>query len=166
MPIYEFYCADCHTVFNFYSKRVNVEKRPQCPKCGRSDLERQVSLFAISKGRTEKGDESMPDIDEAQMERAMAALAGEADGIDENDPRQAARLMRKLYDATGLNIGSGMEEMISRLEAGEDPDKVEEGMGDILEEEDPFAGKPKQGFIKDFRKRFLPPAVDEKLYEL
>ena len=35
MPIYEFYCASCHTVFNFLSKRINTDGTPACPKCGR-----------------------------------------------------------------------------------------------------------------------------------
>jgi putative FmdB family regulatory protein len=164
MPIYEFYCPDCHTVFNFFSRRINTERRPDCPKCRRPELDRQVSMFAISKNRPESSDDSMPDIDEDKMERAMEALAGEAEGIDEEDPRQAARLMRKLFDATGMNMGSGMEEAIRRMEAGEDPEAIEEQMGDLLEGEDPFAGAAmkKLGIGKKLR----PPAHDETLYEL
>ena len=67
----------------------------------------------------------MPDMDESRMERAMQALASETEGLDENDPRQAARMMRKLSEAMGTHLGSGMEEVISRMEAGEDPDQIE-----------------------------------------
>lgn len=162
MPIYEFYCATCHTVFNFLSRAVNTEKQPDCPKCGRERLDRQVSLFAISKGRKEEDGDLPGDLDEAKMERAMEALAGEFEGIDEEDPRQAARLMRKLYDATGMKLGAGIEEAIRRMEAGEDPDKVEQEMGDVLESEDPFSA----GGVKGLRKKFFPPAHDETLYEL
>jgi putative FmdB family regulatory protein len=165
MPIYEFYCADCHTIFNFFSRRINTETIPACPKCGRSELERQMSVFAVSKGRKEEDDNPLGDIDESKMERAMAALAGELEGIDENDPKQAARLMRKLYDTTGLNLGGGMEEALRRMEAGEDPDKIEEELGDILEEEDPFAAKSKQG-LNELRRKYLPPHVDKTLYDL
>ena len=31
----------------------------------------------------------MPDLDEGRLERAMEALAGDMDSIDENDPRRA-----------------------------------------------------------------------------
>ena len=55
MPIYEFYCADCHTIFNFLSKAVNTSKRPPCPKCRRK-LERQVSLFSMGGNSQEGGD--------------------------------------------------------------------------------------------------------------
>jgi putative FmdB family regulatory protein len=161
MPVYEFYCPDCHMIFNFLARRVNTEKRPGCPKCSKPDLERRVSLFAISKGRKESDEEPMPD-----MEQAMEAMAREADGLDEEDPRQVAGLMRKLYDATGMNLGPGMEEAIRRMEAGEDPDKIEEEMGDIMEEEDPFSGEGVKRGLKSLTKRHLPPQVDDTLYEL
>jgi hypothetical protein len=104
----------------------------------------------------------MPDIDENKMEKAMMALAREAENMNEEDPRQAARLMRKLYDSTGLDLGPGMEEAIRRLEAGEDPDQIEEELGDQLAEEDPLGTLPKRGGKSGLR----PPAVDETLYEL
>lgn len=163
MPIYEFYCTDCHRIFNFFSRTINTEKRPDCPKCGRPRLERQVSLFAISKGRKEaESDEGMPDMDEEKMERAMEALAGDLDGMDEENPRQVANLMRKLYAATGMKLGAGMEEAIRRMEAGEDPDEIEQQMGEVLEGEDPFSAER----AKALRRKYLPPSKDETLYEL
>lgn len=177
MPVYEFYCADCHTIYNFLSRRANTAAAPSCPRCRRPDLERQVSVFAISRGRSGKeedgeGGEGLPDFDEARMEQAMEALATEADGMDENDPRQAARMMRKLYGAMGMDVGPGMEEAIRRMEAGEDPDAVEEELGDLLEQEDPFSGAGEAGGkasrprLRGLRQRYLKPRVDETLYEL
>lgn len=170
MPVYEFYCPDCHTIFNFLSRRVETQRRPDCPRCDRPELERQVSVFAISKGRGEAQEGGLPDLDESRMEQAMESLAAEAEGMDESDPRQAARLMRKLYGAMGMDLGSGMEEAIRRMEAGEDPDAVEEEMGDLLEGEDPFSGaaegKKAGGGLRELRRRILRPRVDETLYEL
>lgn len=167
MPIYEFYCEDCHTIFNFFSRRINTDKRPACPKCGRPELERQVSLFAISKNRPDsEGDDGMPDLDDEKLEKAMEAMAGEMEGVDENDPRQVGRMMRRLFDATGMKMGAGMEEALRRMEAGEDMEKIEEELGDVLEEEDPFAAGNKKGMLKGLRRRFLPPRVDETLYDL
>ncbi len=167
MPVYEFYCSDCHVIFNFLAKRVNTEKRPACPRCSRPDLERQVSLFAISKGRKEgDGEEGLADLDDDRMERAMMELAAEAEGLDENDPRQAARLMRKLYQATGMEVGGGMEEAIRRMEAGEDPDAIEAELGDVMEAEDPFGGQGAKRGLRSLRNRYLRPRVDETLYEL
>ena len=169
MPVYEYYCPDCHRIFNFMSRRMNTTKRPDCPKCGRSKMEKKVSLFSFSKGRKESDGEveNLPDLDEARMERAMEALAREAENIDEENPRQMAGLMRKLYDSTGLKLGPGMEEAIRRMEAGEDPDAIEQDMGDLLDAEDPFTVEgEKKTSLKGIRKKILPPSVDDTLYEL
>ncbi|RLB23875.1 MAG: zinc ribbon domain-containing protein [Deltaproteobacteria bacterium] len=166
MPIYEFYCSECHRIFNFFSRSINTEKRPLCPKCGKVKLERWMSVFATVKNRGDTdSDEDMPipDLDEAKMEKAMNLLAREADHMDEDDPRQAANLMRKLTDMTGLKLGPGMEEALRRMEAGEDPEQIEEEMGDILEEEDPFQFQEKKG---GGRRKTTPPQVDDTLYEL
>jgi putative FmdB family regulatory protein len=163
MPIYEFYCHKCNTVYNFFSKSVNTEKVPNCPRCKKIKLKRQMSIFArVSRGKEESADDGMPPIDESKMEKAMSMLAGEVDKINEDDPRQAAMLMRKLSDATGLNLGAGMEEALSRMERGEDPEKIEEEMGDLLEGEDPFifGQKAKKGSKRE------KPLVDDKLYDL
>jgi putative FmdB family regulatory protein len=162
MPIYEFYCETCNTVFNFFSRGVNTTKIPDCPKCRRV-LKRQMSLFAkVTRGKEEPAEDGMPPLDEAKMEKAMAMLAGEAEKMNEDDPRQAAQLMRKLTDATGLTLGAGMEEALNRLEKGEDPDQIEAEMGDLLEEGEPFVfeGKGMKGSRKP------KPHVDETLYDL
>jgi hypothetical protein len=149
-------------IFNFFSGSVDVEKRPDCPKCERTKLERRMSTFSTLKNRGEEDDMPMPDIDESKMEQAMSVLAKEAEHLDENDPRQAANLMRKLTDMTGLNLGSGMEEALARMEAGEDPEQIEEEMGDLLEGEDPFSiGEKTRKLLRQ-----KPPRVDEKLYYL
>ena len=163
MPIYEFYCHRCNTVFNFFSSTVNTEKIPNCPACKRVKLKRQMSIFAkVSRGKEEVANDGMPPIDESKMEKAMAMLASEADKIKEDDPRQAAALMRKLSDATGMNLGPGMEEALNRMERGEDPEKIEEEMGNLLEGEDPFMFCQRSN--KGSRKS--KPRIDETLYDL
>ncbi|MFQ5329022.1 MAG: zinc ribbon domain-containing protein [Thermodesulfobacteriota bacterium] len=163
MPIYEFYCSDCHMIFNFLSKTVDTKKIPGCPKCEKRRLERRVSLFAtVSGDRGEEADDGMADIDDSKLEKAMGLLASEVDKMDENDPRQAAQLMRKLTDMTGVNLNPQMEEALGRMEAGEDPEAVEAEMDDMLEGEEPFTIKQKGGG----RRRRGAPVKDETLYEL
>jgi putative FmdB family regulatory protein len=164
MPIYEFYCKKCNTIFNFFSKTVNTKKRPKCPKCKTKKLSRQVSLFSVTgKAKEDSGMEDLP-FDEAKMEQAMRMLAGEADKINEDDPRQAANLMRKLSDMTGLQLGQGMDEALKRMESGEDPEQIEAEMGDILEGEDPFILPEKRG--KGLKIKQKAPLRDETLYDL
>jgi putative FmdB family regulatory protein len=164
MPIYEFYCTDCNTIFSFFSSTVNTTKKPKCPRCKKKVLSRQVSMFAFTGKATEDGDLDDLPIDESKMEKAMEALAGEADRINEDDPRQAANLMRKLSDMTGLKLGPGMQEALTRMESGEDPEKIEAEMGDLLEGEDPFELPGKKGSAS--RARRAAPRRDETLYDL
>jgi len=162
MPIYEFYCEPCHVIFNFFSRRIDTDKQPLCPRCGQIKLTRQMSPFAVVRGLKEDADSGPPDIDENKLEQAMAALGGEAEHLNEDDPRQAAQLMRKLTQMTGLRMGSGMEEALRRMEAGEDPEQIEAELGDLLEGEDPFVMEGQKGPSR--RKR--PPRRDDTLYEL
>ncbi len=166
MPIYEFYCPACHTIYNFLSRSVNTDGRPACPGCSGDSLQRRESLFAtVSRSKEQDGDGEQGDlpIDEGKMESAIESLASEAETLDENDPKAAAQLMRKLSDMTGLRYGDKMEEALAKLEAGADPEAVEAEMGDDLESiEEAFVMAGKKGGI---RKR-LPPRRDEKLYEM
>jgi hypothetical protein len=66
----------------------------------------------------------------------MMRLMSDAEGIDENDPRQLGRLMRRMSEITGENLEPEMDEAVRRLEAGEDPEKIEEDMGDLLGDEE------------------------------
>ena len=163
MPIYEFYCDACHTIFNFFSKTINTTKRPKCPQCKTRSLKREISLFAIG-GRKQEEDavDDFP-IDERKMEKAMQMLATEAGQINEDDPRQAAKLMEKLTDITGMELGPGMQEALQRMKDGQDPDEIEAQMGDLLEAEDPFLLPDRKS--KTARRR-LPPRRDDTLYDL
>jgi putative FmdB family regulatory protein len=163
MPIYEFLCQDCNTIFNFFSSRVNTEKRPACPKCGRKELERQVSHFAVIGKAKEKEDDPLAGLDETKMEHALESLMREAEGMNEDDPRQMAQLMRKFSDKTGINLGDSMEEAIARMEAGEDPDAIEKDMGELLDADEAFSV---EGLKKKMRSGPKQPLRDETLYQL
>lgn len=144
MPIYEFYCEHCNTIFNFFSRNINTKKQPPCPRCSKK-LKRQISLFAcIDKSRQEKGIEDIP-VDEGRLENAITRLASEAGSVNDEDPRTAANLMRKFSEMTGVKLGDGIQEALKRMEAGEDPEKIEAEMGNILESEDPFQPQASKG---------------------
>ena len=163
MPIYEFFCHDCNTIFNFFSRTVNTNKTPKCPKCQKK-LSRQISKFAFTGKAKETSDMDDLPIDESKMEKAMNMLAREADGMNEEDPKQAANLMRKLSDMTGLKLGPGMDEALQRMEKGEDPEQLEAEMGDLLENEEPFVLPGKKG--GQTRVNQQKPIKDETLYDL
>jgi putative FmdB family regulatory protein len=141
MPIYEYSCPKCRVIFNFLSKKVNPNHLPTCPKCGNKKMTKQMSRFAMVKGLAEpaakpEGDaEGMPepDFDDPRMMRAMGELEKDMEHLDENNPKHMAHMMKKMKDI--LPPGTMPKEMdiaIKRLESGEDPEKIEEDMGDVL----------------------------------
>lgn len=79
------------------------------------------------------GEESMSEFDDPKVNRAMAEIEREMEHLDENNPKHMARLMRKMKDALPSGaMPKELEVAIKRLEAGEDPEKIEADMGDVL----------------------------------
>lgn len=146
MPIYEYRCEKCGRVSSFLVRNIAAHQTPKCPHCGASAMHRAVSRFAALRGsarssasdtetdtdspppadtgldENEPGDVNRPEPDLAEMESLL-------DSVDENDPRSMGRAMRRLAEQTGEPLDEEMEEVVRRLEAGEDPEKIEEKMG-------------------------------------
>ena len=168
MPVYECYCPDCHTIFSFFSRRIDTDTLPDCPRCRRPRLARQASLFAIGKRRADPESGDLPEgLDETRLMQAFASMAGELERLDdEADPRQAARLMRRLYASAGLKLGDGLAEAIRRMESGEDPDAIDAELGDMLEQEDPLGAATAGEMLRRLRRELLPAARDDRWYPL
>jgi putative FmdB family regulatory protein len=174
VPIYEFYCPRCHVLLNFFSPRIDTAARPDCPRCGTPRLERRPARFATVRhggertGEGEDEDSPFPGMDEERMERAMESMAGELEQLgDEEDPRQMARFFRRFGEVSGMKLGPRMEDMLQRLERGEDLDALDEEMGGGGDEDD--EGEMEDWFqLKETAKRLRRrrPAVDETLYFL
>ena len=82
--------------------------------------------------------------------------------MNQDDPRQMAQLMRKFTAQTGIGLGDAMDEAISRMEAGEDPEQVEKDMGDTLGDDNISLETMKKKAMKLAQR----PIHDETLYEL
>lgn len=141
MPIYEFACPKCRKIYSFLSKRVNPERLPTCPKCGNKKLKKEMSGFAMTRGlkesptdaATEGNEPPLPDMDDPRMERAMLEMERDMAHLDETNPKHMAHMMRKMKDLMPPgSMPKEMETAIKRLEAGEDPEKIEADMGDVL----------------------------------
>ena len=173
MPLYEFYCKPCHTVFTFRSARVDTVTVPSCPKCGKA-LKREVSKFAhIIAGESkeqEHGDFSDADINGARMEEAASRLGDRLGALedDDADPREAVRVMRELADAGGLRFNKEVREAMARIESGEDPEKIDEEFGEVFDTENPFEGIDAAGATtgRSWLRQFRGPARDPKWYDM
>jgi putative FmdB family regulatory protein len=141
MPIYEYACPKCRVIFNFLSKRLTPDRLPVCPKCGNKKMTKQMSRFAMTKGIKEPSAPSEaqgndgPDFDDPRVASTMMELERDMEHMDENNPKHMAHMMKKMKEL--MPPGSAPKELdvaIKRLEAGEDPEKIEEDMGDLLGE--------------------------------
>src|SRR5260370_7662261 len=82
MPIYEYECGKCHRRTSVLTMRVSEKVDAACRHCGSAKMQRLMSRFATPKS------------EEARMD-ALADPSTFA-GLDENDPKSVARMMRKM----------------------------------------------------------------------
>src|SRR5688572_1541817 len=128
MPIYEFFSPKTRKIYSFFARSLAYAgKIPRCPDDPKSPMEKLVSSFSVTGRAKEKPDLPGGDdaADDPRMEQAMAEMEREFGGMDEAnpDPRQLARMMKKMSDLTGEKMPAQMQEMIARMEKGEDPEK-------------------------------------------
>ena len=110
MPIYEYRCPTCGKKSSRIWMKLPSgadESALACPSCGATKLARLFSRF------------SSPKSEERRMESMMDDSA--LSGLDENDPKGMARLMRKMSEETGEPLEGEDAEMLDRMAAGEMP---------------------------------------------
>ena len=105
MPIYEYRCKDCSKKISIFFRSFSEVEEPKCSNCGSLDVTRLISSFTVVKGW---GDfmKDMPSWDSMT-------------DFNEDDPMDAARMLRGWKDEMGGDIGPQGEEMIARIDAGE-----------------------------------------------
>ncbi len=165
MPIYEFLCRDCNTLFNFFSAKIDTEAKAACPRCSRP-LERRPASFATLKHRGAEEPDPFAGLDDSALDSAMDSMAEEFEAVGDNeDPRLMAQLLRKFGEASGMEMGPRMEEILARLESGADPDALEEELGDELDSEEALQDlfRARQALAGEIRRH---PRVDKELYFL
>src|SRR2546429_8405342 len=120
MPIYEYYCPNNHTIYQFYAKTLAQGRlTPRCPDNPAFKMVKTVSHFAVHSGgkKIEDGSDPLagagaPDsnaLDGPQMEAAMGALARQLSSVDENDPRGVGRTMRRMAEVPRVKTDREME---------------------------------------------------------
>ncbi len=172
MPIYEFFCPNNRRIYSFFARSLSYsDKIPRCPENPKWKMEKMLSAFAITGKSEEPKTGGMGDGDDAQMDAAMDVMEREFGSIadsDNPDPRAVAKMMRRMGELTGGKMPAQMEEMIARMEKGEDPDKLEEEYGDSLDGMEDFADGGEPGAAKEKRGFRRPRKVtrDPGLYEM
>jgi putative FmdB family regulatory protein len=118
MPTYEYRCQDCAKRANIYQSyeeygRVGVT----CPHCGSEQLQRLIGRVRVARSEGERLD-SLTDPDRWG-------------DLDQEDPRQIGRMMREMSREMGEDMPPEFDEVVDRLEAGEDPDEIEKSLPDL-----------------------------------
>ena len=113
MPVYEYKCQECGRRFSRFFWRIADAESAQC-RCGSRKLEQLVSRVSMLRSE-ESRLESMADPDKWG-------------DLDENDPKSMARMMRKMGNEMGEDLGPEFNEVVGRLEAGEDPEAIEQSL--------------------------------------
>ncbi len=116
MPIYEYGCYSCRKrVSVFFRTLARAEKEePVCPNCDSKELKRLVSRVSTLKS------------EESRLE-SLADPSNLA-GLESGDPKQLARWMRTMSSEMGEELPGEFDEMVDRLESGEDPESIEASM--------------------------------------
>ncbi|MGC9356238.1 MAG: FmdB family zinc ribbon protein [Anaerolineae bacterium] len=124
MPIYEYRCLNCRRRFSAFWRTYSAaeEAEPKCTHCGSDRVKRLVSRIRVVRS------------EESRMED-LADPSAWGD-FDENDPKSMGRFMRKMMDEMGDEVGDlgpEFEEVVDRLESGQDPEEIEKEVPDLAE---------------------------------
>ena len=119
MPIYEYYCFDCRKRVSVFFRTMSAasDASARCPNCEGAQLRRLVSRVSVVKSE----DSRMDDMADPSL----------MSGLESEDPRALAHFMRKMSDEMGEPLDPEMNEVIGRLESGEDPEAIESSMPDL-----------------------------------
>lgn len=127
MPIYEYRCEECGGRFSVFWRSFSdvQEDKLICKRCGSERVNRLVSRVRMVRSEESRLDDF-----------ADPSAWGD---LDENDPKSMGRFMRKMMNEIGDeagDLGPEFEEVVDRLEAGQDPEEIEKDMPDLLGEDD------------------------------
>ena len=128
MPIYEYYCGVCRKRVSVFFRTMSSasDANAVCPQCSGQQLRRLVSRVAVLKSEESRMD--------ALADPSLMA------GLENEDPRALAHMMRKMSDEMGEPLDGEMTEVLGRLESGESPDAIEQSMPELAASADSGGG--------------------------
>ena len=118
MPGYDYRCGNCskHSVI-YQTYEEYGESAVECPHCNSQDMHRIIGRIRIAKS------------EESRLED-LSDPSSWGD-FDEDDPKSMAKMMRKMGNELGEDMPAEFDEVVDRLEAGEDPESIEKDMPDL-----------------------------------
>jgi len=126
MPTYRYRCLDCKKRFEvFLSYQEYGTKIVSCPHCHSEQVQRRIERVRIAKSEESRLD-SITD-------------PSDLEGL-EDDPRALGKMMRKMSNEMGEDVGPEFNEVVDRLEAGQSPEDIAKAITNLEGEGDSFGG--------------------------
>jgi len=117
MPIYQYRCLNCKKRFEVLLSYTEYGVRGVlCPYCTSNQVQRRIGRIRIAKSEESRMDDLT---DTTNLE-----------GL-ENDPRALGRMMRKMSNEMGEEVGPEFNEVVDRLESGQSPEDIEKAIPDL-----------------------------------
>jgi putative FmdB family regulatory protein len=98
MPIYEYRCQECRRISSFLILNLSHPFEPVCKKCGSHSLERVLSRVHVRLS------------EETRLERLADPSAWA--GMDENDPKSVAKVLKRMGQEMGEDFPGEVDEMV------------------------------------------------------
>ena len=118
MPTYDFICNNCNERFDVFLTFTEYgKKKVSCTNCKSKDVRRRMTKVRIAKSEDSR----------------MESMADDFSGIEglEDDPREMARMMKKMGSEMGEELPPEFNEVVDRLESGQSPDEIESAIPDL-----------------------------------
>lgn len=127
MPSYEYRCLQCKKRFTVFISYTEYGKKPvACLHCGSTEIQRRIGRIRVLRSEDSRMDQ-LADLDNL-------------DGIGD-DPRELGKMMRQMKGEVGDELGPEFDEVVERLEKGQNPEDIEREMPDLgLDDGDMGAG--------------------------
>ncbi len=118
MPSYDYRCKDCQrrVVLTYKTYADYDTATPTCPRCHGTNLTRLISRVSIAKSEESR----LGSLDDAAL-----------DDLADADPATMGRYMRRMSEEVGEDLGDDFNEVVNRLERGENPEDIEASMPDL-----------------------------------
>jgi putative FmdB family regulatory protein len=98
MPIYEYRCQECRRISGFLILNLNEPFSPFCKNCGSHSLDRVLSRVHVRLS------------EETRMERLADPTVWS--GVDENDPKSVAKMLKKMGQEMGEDFPGEVDEIV------------------------------------------------------
>lgn len=120
MPKYDYRCQTCKKRFEVFIPYADYGIQPvHCPNCGTSEVSRLINRVRFARSEDSRLDD-MADPDQ------LAGL--------EDDPRAMGRMLRKMSKEAGEDMPPEFDEVVDRLEKGQDPEQIEQDLPGLMDD--------------------------------